>query len=270
MASATLTRHDLSILEKIKDPESAPSSPLLIDDSLPRDPHITDPLKYSIITQREREIISLIQSLELQVAGLKPTSSSSSPLTHYLFAVKDLDTLITSCPNYASARNNRAQALRRIYGDGILVSNSTLQKNEDVPVLDPNPSDAVLITASTTILRDLSTAITLLTPTTPFTSLSPQAAKTLSQAYTQRGAFYHLTSKKLCLKGSELRIDPERKEARWSVVEFEENASKDFMRGGRYGNEIARNLAVGTNPVAKLCGEMVREAMRKEYAGGST
>ena len=42
------------------------------------------------------------------------------------------------------------------------------------------------------------------------------------------------------------------------------------MLGGRYGNEIARNLAVGTNPVAKLCGEMVREAMRKEYAGGST
>ena len=67
-----------------------------------------------------------------------------------------------------------------------------------------------------------------------------------------------------------MRIDPERKEARWSVVEFEENASKDFMLGGRYGNEIARNLAVGTNPVAKLCGEMVREAMRKEYAGGST
>ena len=167
MASATLTRHDLSILEKIKDPESAPSSPLLIDDSLPRDPHITDPLKYSIITQREREIISSIQSLELQVAGLKPTSSSSSPLTHYLSAVKDLDTLITSCPNYASARNNRAQALRRIYGDGILVSNSTLLQNEDFQVLDPKPSDTVLITASTTILQDLSTAITLLTPTTP-------------------------------------------------------------------------------------------------------
>jgi hypothetical protein len=40
------------------------------------------------------------------------------------------------------------------------------------------------------------------------------------------------------------------------------------MMGGRYGNEIAKALAVSANPTAKLCGEMVREAMRKEYAGG--
>jgi hypothetical protein len=40
------------------------------------------------------------------------------------------------------------------------------------------------------------------------------------------------------------------------------------MMGGRYGNEIAKALAVSTNPTAKLCGEMVREAMRKEYASG--
>ena len=52
------------------------------------------------------------------------------------------------------------------------------------------------------------------------------------------------------------------------VVEFEEHASRDFVMGGRYGNEIARALAVSANPTAKLCGEMVREAMRKEYGGG--
>jgi hypothetical protein len=65
-----------------------------------------------------------------------------------------------------------------------------------------------------------------------------------------------------------LTIDPSRKEAKWSVVDFEENASRDFMMGGRYGNEIAKALAVSANPTAKLCGEMVREAMRKEYSGG--
>jgi hypothetical protein len=69
-------------------------------------------------------------------------------------------------------------------------------------------------------------------------------------------------------QGTELRIDPSRREAKWSAVDFEENASKDFMMGGRFGNEIAKALAVSTNPTAKLCGEMVREAMRKEYAGG--
>jgi len=65
-----------------------------------------------------------------------------------------------------------------------------------------------------------------------------------------------------------LRIGASRREAKWSVVGFEENASRDFMMGGRYGNEIAKALAVSANPTAKLCGEMVREAMRKEYGGG--
>ena len=52
------------------------------------------------------------------------------------------------------------------------------------------------------------------------------------------------------------------------MTEWEENASRDFMVGGRYGNEVAKALAVAANPTAKLCGEMVREAMKKEYAGG--
>ena len=58
-------------------------------------------------------------------------------------------------------------------------------------------------------------------------------------------------------------------EAHWKAIEFEEHASRDFMLGGRYGNEIAKALAVSANPTAKLCGEMVREAMRKEYAGAT-
>ncbi len=48
-------------------------------------------------------------------------------------------------------------------------------------------------------------------------------------------------------------------------MEFEESASRDFTMGGRYGNEVAKALAVASNPTAKLCGAMVKEAMRKEY-----
>ena len=48
-------------------------------------------------------------------------------------------------------------------------------------------------------------------------------------------------------------------------IDLEEMASRDFVMGGRYGNEIARGLAVATNPTAKLCGSIVREAMRKEF-----
>jgi len=268
--ASPLTQHDLSILEKIKDPESGPSAPLLIDDTLPRDPNISDESTYLRISQVERSIISSIQQIEMQIAGLKPSSPDSEsqlPLSQYLDCVKRLDELIQEFPDYASARNNRAQALRRIYGDRLLVSNPTSPPPTD-NVLDPTPSETTLLSASTTILTDLSTAISLLTPRNPFSPLSPQTAKTLSQAYTQRGALYHLTAKALAVIGAELRIEGGRREKQWKVTEWEENASRDFMVGGRYGNEVAKALAVAANPTAKLCGEMVREAMKKEYAGG--
>ncbi|TVY78579.1 hypothetical protein LSUE1_G004623 [Lachnellula suecica] len=263
---ASLTTHDRSILEKIKDPEAGPSTPLLIDSSLPRDPNINDAETYQAVSSQERTIISSIQGIELQVAGLKPSTFQSS-LAEYLRCVKSLDELIQGYPKYASARNNRAQALRRIYGDGILVKLPETQPSKEPAPLDPSPSEATLLSASTTILTDLSTAISLLTPSTPFAAISPQAAKTLSQAYTQRGAIYHLTAKRLSSKEAQLRIEGDRAEASWRTIEFEEHASRDFMMGGRYGNEVAEALVVSANPTAKLCGEMVREAMRKEYAG---
>lgn len=45
---------------------------------------------------------------------------------------------------------------------------------------------------------------------------------------------------------------------------MEELASRDFALGGRYGNRIARQLSVQTNPYAKACGAIVKEALRKE------
>jgi hypothetical protein len=268
MNMAALTSHDISILEKIKDPEAGPSAPLLIDESLPRDPHVTDAATYQAASSRERAIISSIQEVELRIAGLKPISSEP-PLSEYLKCIKSLDELIAEYPKYASARNNRAQAIRRIYGDSILVRIPEGRSTEEAVPLDPSPSEETLLSASTTILADLSTAISLLTPLTPFAAISPQAAKTLSQAYTQRGAIYHLTAKRLSSKQAELRVGFGGPEAQWKSVDFEEHASRDFMMGGRYGNEIAKALAVSANPTAKLCGEMVREAMRKEYAGAT-
>jgi len=266
MSSATLTTHDLIVLEKIKDPESGPAPPLLISESLPKDPHVTDQELYQSIIQQERGIISTVQEIELQIAGLKPTSQSSSPLTQYLICVKKFDKLIEDYPNYASARNNRAQALRRIYGDAMLVKSPLETLGEQATVLDPTASDALLMSVSKRVLEDLTKAIFLLTPKL-FSPLSTQAAKTLSQVYTQRGALYHLTAKRLSSKDTVLRIDEKQKEVQWKVIDFEENASMDFMMGGTYGNEIAKALAVTTNPTAKLCGDMVREAMRREYAG---
>jgi hypothetical protein len=170
MPSASLTNHDLFILEKIKDPESGPSAPILIDPSLPRDPHITDDVFYLQITQSERAIISSIQDVELQIANLKP--AVSDPLAQYLSSVERLDELVEEYPEYASARNNKAQALRRIYGDGMLVKGDSQTSTEEAKPLDVEASDEDLIVASNTILEDLDKAIKLLTPATPFMAIS--------------------------------------------------------------------------------------------------
>jgi hypothetical protein len=175
MPSASLTNHDLFILEKIKDPESGPSQPVLIDPSLPRDPHITDLATYTHITSLERSIISSIQDVELQLAGLKSNLEPEveDPLKKYRECIERLGELVEMWPMYASARNNRAQALRRLYGDGVLVKvkGGDGGGDEAVPlVADAEEKD--LLNAGRTILDDLSTAIRLLMPATPFMAIS--------------------------------------------------------------------------------------------------
>ncbi|KAK1711980.1 uncharacterized protein BDZ83DRAFT_107234, partial [Colletotrichum acutatum] len=113
MASVDLTRRDVNVLDKIKDPESDPSANVLLDSSLPRDPHIADAAVYERVIQKEREIILSMQQLELQLAGLRPRTVSE-PVQEYKGLLSKLDDFIEEYPNYASARNNRVQALRRL------------------------------------------------------------------------------------------------------------------------------------------------------------
>ena len=94
MVSKSLTPHDLSVLEKIKDPESAPSVPLLIDSSLPRDPHVTDPIEYEKVAAAEGQIIKEFQALEARIAA------------------SDLDDESRSCPNISGLRQMYQQACR--------------------------------------------------------------------------------------------------------------------------------------------------------------
>lgn len=259
MAYLSLSKRDLNVLEKIKDPESSPSVAPIIDPSLPKDPHVRDPTVYNIICQREFGIFRSIQQAELQLAGLQP-EDEADPIKAYLWCLSRLSELISEHPDYASARNNRAQMLRRLYGDSMLLS-----KDVGYPqALLRNTSDSQRRDIARTALSDLDEAISLLSPPSPLSAVSPQVARTLASAHTQRGAIYHRTSR--MLSKATLSVDPSRREATWTKLDFEESASRDFAFGGRYGNEVAKGLAVSTNPTAKLCGEMVREAMRKEYS----
>lgn len=245
MATLTLTQHDLTILDKIKDPEASSSSPVLIDPSLPRDPHITDQDVYASLVQKESNCIKLIMDESL------PPSASSLRVP-----LEILDGIIEEYPDYASARNNRAQALRMIYGDKILET--------------PDRCDSSVFSHAKAILKDLSIAILLLSPSSPFEALHPASAKTLSQAYSQRGALYLSAAKLISsssMTDSKSCLSPDLDEASWGEIEFREAASRDFFMGGKYGNPMAKALAVATNPTAKLCGEIIKEAMRREYGG---
>jgi hypothetical protein len=53
--------------------------------------------------------------------------------------------------------------------------------------------------------------------------------------------------------------------ANWNQSDFEEGSARDFHLGGSFGNTISRVMAVHTNPYAKLCGSIVKEAMRNEF-----
>ena len=46
--------------------------------------------------------------------------------------------------------------------------------------------------------------------------------------------------------------------------ELEEMASRDFASAARFGDEVAREMSVRTNPYAKMCGAIVKNALREE------
>jgi hypothetical protein len=256
MSYLSLSRNDMNVLGRIKDPGADPTSMVVTDPSLPRDPHITDAPVYERVAGRERKIILGIQQAELQAAG-NHSNSTENLLACYQERLSKLDKLIREHPNYASARNNRVQVFRRLYGDGILIEGAAIE------CLHRDATAEERKEAAATALGDLETSLRLLSPVTPAIPLSPQVTNTLSLAYTQRAAIYHTTAK---LAASHRLSAPEgRHEANWSTLDFEEAAARDFAMGAKFGNEIARGLAVSVNPTAKLCGQMVREAIKREY-----
>ncbi|KAF4126314.1 hypothetical protein GMORB2_0050 [Geosmithia morbida] len=275
MSTVQLSSHDVEVLAKINDPESNPAAGIVTDETLPRDPHVVDTSVYEAVVAAERTIIQTLQKLEAQ-----PGQPMSSPqdegeerqqqqqdpavVEGYRQSASALERLVAEQPRYASARNNRAQVYRRLYGDAMLLN--VTATGAPMPLVR-EPDRAEKLAASATVLDDLERSIALLTPSSASTPVSPQAARTLSMAHTQRAAIYLKTSKMLAYRS--LDIDEARPEARWRTLDFEEAASRDLALGGRYGNQIAKGLAVSVNPTAKLCGQIVRHAMKEEYGPSS-
>ncbi|KUL91147.1 hypothetical protein ZTR_00836 [Talaromyces verruculosus] len=245
-----------------------------IDDSLPTFPRCyIDEAAFKSLKDRELAIIRRIQGSTAEpnrTSSTQEASSSSSTPTHILEqAIDDLSSLITEQPEYPPLYANRAQAIR------LLIQSKTSNTNDtdkDAAIFHPENKDL-----ATRLLSDLSKAILLASPvpTGPnrsTTSVSLSQYRLLSNTHMHRGY--------LLLKAGKIRKEeeeegtirtqqtqrggPEQLLAISSRDQLEEMASQDFFEAGRYGNEVAKQLSVGTNPYAKMCGAIVKEALKKE------
>jgi len=228
MTSLTiLSSNDSAVLGALFDPEASLSTGTQIDASLPQG---FDPTELQSIQEEEREALLLINHAQCNDEDIRAS-------------VSGLSKIIDQHPQYASAWSNRAQATRMLFDAEQLANH---------------------IDELRSIMGDLAQAIFLATPPSPADSVSSQNARVLSAAHTHRGYLLWLASRSDGLsKAISALGEP------WngrSEGQLEEMASREFALGGRYGNDIARQLAVKTNPYAKLCGSIVREAMRKEIA----
>ena len=248
MQSKELSKADSRVLAQVFDPESAPEKPeVLVDPDLPEDCHVVNSETLSNLKVREKAAISLIEQFE------KTNSGNQSKETAYWKSLAILDELIEENPQYASAQNNRAQLRRWRYGD----RDTLCQKAGNV---DPERRDAGIAA-----VKDLQQSLALASPERPQDAVSPAQGRLLAQSFTQLAAIFYAAFKDLD-SPSVMEVAPLDSSV-WGKDRFEDEASRLFYLGGLYGNEVAKALAVRTNPHAKLCGSIVKEAMRKELAG---
>jgi len=227
MAGATqLSRNDSAILGALFDPEASLSS------------------IYQISKPSEsvygHQTLQRIQTLERQ--ALQSINTAHPSRADLQCSITLLDKLTETYPNYASAYNNRAQARRMLF---------------DANDLQNHPE------ALNLILTDLASAIHVASAKHDNDAVSSDDAKVLAAAYTHRAFLLYKVSRLESLSTVLSRVEGM---SGLNGEQLEEFASRDFAAGGRYGNKIAKQLAVKTNPYAKLCGNIVKEAMRRELA----
>lgn len=227
MSSATrLSSNDRAVLGALFDPEAS------------LDRGNTTNIQQNNTKSPSTSILDELIAAEQQ--AIRPLNISDPSQTDVVAAITQLTALIAANPSYSSAYNNRAQTYR-------------LLRNSD--------SDPSILHS---VLSDLNKAISLSTPTSQLSPASPYDARVLASAHTHRGYLLLRASTSPSLLTLLPSLDvPLLGNAR-TPSQFEELASADFAVAGRYGNKTARDLAVKTNPYAKLCGQIVREALQRE------
>lgn len=232
--AASLSSRDNLVLQSLFDPEasSAPAT-----DKSPAStslPHFTEDI-FSSIEKREHNIL---QSLA--------TDQQSKSVVESV--IQKLSQLVDEFPQYASAYVNRAQASR------LLIDVENLFSSEHA-------------SESARIFDDLSRGIEYAAPTDSSSSVSTHQSKVLATAYTHRG---FLLLKVADMVNNGCTVHGVTSLAISNAAGIEEIASEDFARGGRYGNPLGKQMAVRTNPYAKMCGAIVKDALQQEIAASKS
>ncbi|KAE9965436.1 hypothetical protein BLS_007657 [Venturia inaequalis] len=262
MGSVHLSKNDSKILDAVFDPESSTSlANIEIDPLLPADAHITDATLLPALQARELCAIRIIERSTPSVPS-SPRSIASSDHegedqphdkdVSYIEALSILDNIVKDHPAYASVYNNRAQLLRWRFGD-----ESTLVQS---PPHKSTSTDAII-----SALHDLESTIILATPRPDSEKVSPTQGRLLAQAWTQRAAIFWQAAKDLSVPGTNV-VSSQRHDLPWQAwdkTNFEEEASRCFHKAGLYGSEVGKAMSVIANPHARLCGNIVREAMKR-------
>ncbi|OJD12182.1 hypothetical protein AJ78_07173 [Emergomyces pasteurianus Ep9510] len=260
-----LSSNDSAVLQALFDAESSPSNAsagIHLDSSLPQQLPGISPAELSRLQAQELAAIALLQGDAVQNAETIRT------------AVSKLTAIIDGNQQYASAYVNRAQALRMLVE--CYMSTNSAEEGEKMRSEEQQEEELANM-----IFADLSTAITLLTPSLSMSSslartisISPLHSRILANAHTHRAYILYRAARSMPTSTSASTSPlpralslPHHLRSK-SPQQLEEMASMDFQLGGRYGNDIARQMAVQTNPYAKMCGAIVKEAMRKEMTGG--
>lgn len=267
MSAESLSHGDEQVLNQVFDPESAPEAQTVkIDPSLPSDPHITDQTILKAIKAQELQAIRLAEDYSPRPNFSSEFNSAPESIRNHDYQDKEavfqkafasLSELITAHPKYASAYNNRAQLRRWRFGESFISEAGTDGMR---PVIDST-------------ITDLKTAINLSAPPTLDSSFSPQQAKLLVQSWTQLGAVFWSLGRRWQVNNMAQQASSYQSDHRsliesewwtWDGTRLEEEGSRCFFMAGAYGSDVGRSLAVKTNPYARLCGSIVKEALKRE------
>jgi len=230
--NTSLSANDARILNALFDPETLPSSVAKSRDTAAIDTSL--PAHPSIPS-------SQLSTLEAQQNDIVRNVSSNSDVAAIDDAIAHLNGTVVAWPNYASAHVNRAM-LRRMRMEATLQEGKNIFASPKQDIED--------------IFTDLARAIHLSLPaSSPTAPVSTYAARILRTAYSHRAYLY------LKAVETETELNGQGKS------DLEELASKDFAAAARYGDEVAREMSVRTNPYAKMCGAIVRNALKEERKG---